>query len=293
MMSKSNSITYDTNKFSTASELRGWYTGTVIWVKTHQSGEVNIVVDGVLQETATSDLNGWSRIILPSGNKYIQIVQVKVNSSSFTSAHLESVWVDNSLFTNDEETNVTNRLFCLGDSITQGSNDGEDGWSGFGMLFRRNDSLNSIIGGYTGAKLFDVASDSGKLSTTMGWMNDAFSNVTGDKKMLISLGTNDWGLDTRSAASMRTYMDDLLDEINSEDSDVEVFVLSPLNRTGEDSLLADYRTEFSGSCSSRAWATYIEGDSLIDPATETSDGLHPNKAAHLSIYNDIKSTITA
>lgn len=292
-MRKSNSITYGTNKFSTASELRGWYTGTKIFVETHTQGDVNIVVDGVLQETATSSVDGISEITLPAGNKYIQIVQTKVSGASFSAAHLKSIWVDNSLFTNDEETTVANRLFCLGDSITQGSTAGDEGWSSFGMLFRRNDSLNSIIGGFTGAKLFDVASDSTKLATTMGWMNDAFSNVTGDKKMLIALGTNDWGLDTRAAASMRTYMDDLLDEINTTDSDVEVFVLSPLNRTGEDGLLTDYRTEFSGSCSSRAWATYIEGDSLIDPATETVDGLHPNKAAHLSIYNDIKATITA
>jgi len=288
MMTLSNTITIDVNKYSTGSEVRGTYTGKLLAIKLRNSGIVNLIVDGEYYQKIT--VGSGNNYVINFGteeSRYIQFVQDCVRTSSYAAGFIEEVYTQSAKWTSDNETTVTDRLLVISDSIGQGLFSTNNSWDSYSMLFRRNDNLNTIIGGYGGATLQELYND---LSMVTDWITQAFSNVTGNKKILINIGTNDYAAAT-SAEDIRTMIDALLDHVYSLDNSFDIYLLSPFNRTGETSLLSDYRYEYSASSGARAYVSYIDGNGIIDPATQTTDGVHPTTAGQLAIYNQIKTTI--
>lgn len=106
------------------------------------------------------------------------------------------------------------------------------------------------------------------------------------REIWLAIGTNDYGLNLGSAATYQTALGNLCDAINALDSGATVYLQSPLNRTTETAnsfgnTLGDYRTAAATVAAARSgFVTYVDGDGLLNPATDLADGIHPTTAGH-------------
>lgn len=253
---------------------------------------VIVIVDGVFyQEVFFADSEDEQVITLPaSGIKTIELIEgltSKPPSLGIIGTFLTEVTLYESQFTKINQVPVTDKLCFLGDSITVGGNADYPSSEGYAHLFRQDQ--NAGILGYGYGKVRDFAETSGLIDQTVLEIQDMLSNAT-NKKLVIALGTNDFGLDGTAASTIQTWYGNLLDAINAADSSIEIFCISPLLRSDDSTLLDDYRTAISNVCSARAYATYIEGKTILSLG-DLDDGLHPTTAGHLKYYQAINTTI--
>jgi len=291
-----NSILYNVNsgvnRTSTSSEYNFYYDGDFVLVQVNSSNTANaigVMCDGAFLGYFPSDNGGYVYVTLLSGlNKYVRLIQTAVNHSTFTSSvYFKDVFTQASKFTRDLPATVSKRIGILSDSIGQGYSSTTLVTDGYGQKLRYNSAENVTIMGWSGAGLYQFGANSTVLTKMDGYITDCFSDTTTTKELIINLGTNDYGLFSTSAAAVQGYLEAMVDSINTLDSSIDVFVLSPFFRDGETSLLADYRTAFNAVCSTRAWCTYIEGGTIIGTG-DLADGLHPTSAGHTKIYDVLK-----
>ena len=153
-----------------------------------------------------------------------------------------------------------------------------------------NDKEVGILG-YGYGELMDFAETQLKRDNVIADMVSMFSNVTTTKKLIISLGTNDFALSSTASATFKTWYENLLDDINTEDSDIIVYCISPLIRTVDGALLDDYRTAIDDVCSVRSYATHIAGKTILTTgAPDFADKVHPSTTG-MKKYKDAVYTI--
>ena len=227
---------------------------------------------------------------LTAGAKTVKLVEGRVRTTSLSGVRLNSIVVDDNAFVKVDDGNTAERFVFLGDSITQGNQPTNHFTLAYAQLFKYTDSKQVTVLGFGGAKLEDLASTPAKISTTNSWISSSFQDTTTTKKLIIMLGTNDF-LNSVTPANYKTYYEDLLDAINVADSSIVVYCISPLDNSTADANLTQYDTNVSDVCSSRAWATYIDGLSILNYPTGFNDAVHPDTSGHLAIHDFIDGII--
>lgn len=291
-----NSIDYTVEslytKRSTASEFNFNFTGTELWVKAFIDAGGNdklaVMVDGSLDQTITLVNGDLQKITLAAGTKYVQLIESSRGATDYKGSSLYQIILKKSEYTKVNQGNVTDRFVFLGDSITQGSSSGiPQQINGYAAQFKSTNSKPVTILGYGGATLAELANTN--LSTTLNWITTSFANTTGRKVLTIMLGTNDFAAGFLISNINNQYIA-LVDGINANDSDIEIFVITPTIRTDDDANLDTIRANMVTMCSTRAWCTSIDGKPIVSIGN-LSDEVHPNFTGHTQLHDAIDSII--
>jgi lysophospholipase L1-like esterase len=229
----------------------------------------------------TADGTFTSTITLPSGAKTVEIVNgVQSKPSSLIGTFLVSVDADAGM----TQTFPSAAKTCfLVDSIGVGTNAAYPNKSGYIGLLRRATTDNLLCYGWGYGKLADVAADTSALAAQL-----AAAGVT---RLVVALGTNDYGLNGQTAASFQTQLAALADAFRAAVPTGTVVGLTPLTRATETanslgSTLADYRSAYATVDGSRSWMTLISGPSLLT-TMDMADGLHPTTYGHFRIAQQL------
>ena len=297
----SNSYTYSPGVRSSGSEFKFTYSGTKITLKgrsdvnaSAETKAIFVVVDGSLYEKVNISNSSTEHVItLNEGVKNISIVDginQSANGTTILGTWLTYCSVDVNRFSYITEGQLSERVVFISDSIGNGGQAVNRTIDGAAYLFRK-DGINSAVLGWGIGQYSQMASTPQQIAASVSWFTSLFANVT-TKKAVFTLGTNDWGVPNTpvAAAVVSGWMADLIDAVYASDNTIQITVISPLERSGEDSILKDYRTQFQSVCSSRVWANYIDGFPLV-PLSETTDGLHPSTIGHKTWYDNIKGLI--
>lgn len=252
-----------------------------------------IYVDGVfdgVKSCAVTDT--YYYYDLPSGNHDIDIIQniTTIRMGSIVSTFITDIKIDDTVFTQYEEQPTTDKVVFVGDSITVGDGSLIPQNEAFSRLFEVENSHEVGVIGYGSAKVESFTSTPTELAEFRTNIIDMTSNITSNKKVVIALGTNDFGLSGTPVNTFEGWYIDLVEEVNSIDANIEIYCISPLFRTDESQLLVDYRTAIDNICSTRAYCTYIDGGVILN-AGDLADGVHPTTAGHKKYKDAIYSVI--
>jgi len=275
------------------------YYGTAISIKANptiyasspQYSHITILIDGIFYKKI--DIIDTDYIItnLPSGNKIVTLIEGLItNSGTIVGTFITSV-LEGVSYVKQDIISSTERLVFIGDSITVGDVTEIPAVQSFPNLFSvDNDKVVSTYG-WGGAKIETFAETPELIADAVSKLVSLFYDST-DKKLIIALGTNDYGIDSTPAAIIATWYGNLLDAINAADEDIVVYCCAPLYRNGETSLLEDYRIAISGLCDTRDYAVYANiKNSVTYPTNYHSDGVHPITDGHAQIKSALYDII--
>ena len=299
-----NSIIYadaGTHKIrAAAAEWHFTYSGTYLGLKVQPSlysiapdiTEVIVLVDGSVHTIQKFTDTSLEEITLPAGTKNVQLIESANSKPAGTilGTYLTSIQVSGSKFIKINETTVAEKFVFLGDSITVGGGATAPSEDGYAKLMKYEDSVEVGLLGYGFGRLKDFGETAGKRNAVIADIGEMFSNVSTTKNLIISLGTNDFGLDATPAATFKTWMENLLDDINADDSSIVIYVISPIIRVTDGALLDDYRTDIGTVCAARAFATHIPGKPILT-TLDLADNVHPTTAGHKKYKDAVKLVI--
>jgi len=284
---------------SAASEWHFKYTGTYLALKARstlvstfpQWSQIAIIINGVFFQAVSIGNNQLVEIELPSGLKNVQLIEGLISKpSDIIGVFLTKVYLEKNKFKKFNETPVTEKLLFLGDSITVGANATKPSVEGYPHLFKYEDGYQIGVLGYGYGKVKDFGENQTKIDAVIAHITEMFSNVTSSKKLIISLGTNDFALDGTSSATLESWYANLVDQIYTSDNNIKIFCISPIIRSSDGALLDAYRTSISNICSSREFATHIDGKTILS-LSDLDDGVHPTTAGHKKYKDGISSII--
>jgi hypothetical protein len=258
-----------------------------------QWAQISIFENDVFKEVISITDSQPRVATLSAGSKKVSIVESMVASATSDELNVVGTFLTSVLasnFTKVNEGSVSEKIIFMGDSITSGGNSTIPEAQGFGVLFRIENSKNVNIYAYGNACLGSgFAGTSPLVTRTVNHIISMFANVTTTKKLLIALGTNDWGVTHSSAANFNTWYGNLLDAIHVADPIINIWCLSPILRTdgNENATLDDYRTDIGTLCAARSgYATHIVGKTILS-AGDLGDGLHPTNAGQKKLKDAI------
>jgi lysophospholipase L1-like esterase len=174
-----------------------------------------------------------------------------------------------------------------GDSISVGGNASVLSQLGWVPVLRGLTGYNIAITGWA-AKSASAAFPTATLRQAEASRVKAYLAGAGRKFYWYCLGTNDYGLQTGSAATYKAITGALFDEINQQDPSIIIYAQAPLWRENETAnsfgnTLDDYRAALSQVAASRSgFVRYVPTTGLLNTATDYQDNpkLHPNDAGH-------------
>jgi lysophospholipase L1-like esterase len=248
---------------------------------------LSVNVNGVFNQNKTIVSNTFTEIDLPSGNKEVEIIESLTikPGATINGLFLTNIQTKNTS-TIIDETIVSEKLVFITDSIGNGVNTTYPNTQAFTRLFKNIDNREVAVLGYGYAELKHFASDSTKINDTVSKIQALFVNAT-TKKLIITLGSNDYGVSATAAVTFLGWYTDLISAIRTADPSIIIILISPILRNGETSLLADYRTGIELLDSD----LYINGQPILILTDLGIDGLHPTIAGHLKFHNHIDSLI--
>jgi hypothetical protein len=291
-----NSVTvnYIRNPFS---EFSFNYTGTRIKVKgistiaspfNHLTILVNGDYFGILNYN-TFNVQEWKDVLLPAGNKGITIVEgaTSMPGTSNLGTWLTGLLVDSSKYIKYPYTHDDEKILFVVNSIGVGDRTTNPATMSFTKLFNTENNKEVIVYGWGYNKLMRLDSTQVLQDTTV----NRFDRLLGSalyKKIVIMLGTNDYGLKSTPADTFGKYYGKLLDAIHIKIPTAHIYPLSPIYRYGETSLLADYRSKIdSVSLAKNDYCTYLNPYSALTYPTDYNDIIHPNTAGHKKLKDYI------
>jgi len=261
--------------------------------------KLTVLSDDVVQ-TGTQWIinNPYQTVTLPTGNnKVINIIEGTATrlteDSDILGSFITNVALVKSKYSSIIETSVTEKFLFLGDSIGVGANSNIPALQGYANLFRIVDSKVVASLGYGYGRLSEFASDSAKVSDSVSTIRKLFANCTTTKKIIIQLGTNDYGITALSQSLFNTYYCNLIDALYADDSSYHIYCLSPFTRGSEGALLVSYRDGMVTMCSTRSFTTYIDGPTAVAYNTTNfdTDNLHLTTVGHLVAHDYLDDII--
>jgi len=115
------------------------------------------------------------------------------------------------------------------------------------------------------------------------------------------IGTNDYNGASWTLANFSTSYGNLMDDWHAAHPGARIWIVTPLLRSSEvanglGDTLAAYRTQIGTLVSTRAWATLIDGTTLITPYSTGANNLyfdtvHPNENGHASLAEGLRAAI--
>lgn len=235
-----------------------------------------------------------TRITLPSGSKTVEITEDGTSkpSSTVLGTYITGIYPQPLSTNTILQDEVDERLIFVGNSITNGGN-ATYLQKGFPMLFRDSSNYVNVYGwGYGG--IWDMAKDSATAQTTVNWI-DSLADGTDSNKVIICLGTNDYGLNKMDSSDFADDYSFFLYLLNKQRSDIKIFAVTPLVRSSEGAntfgnTLDDYREAIGVAATGKAYVTVINGKTILTTG-DLADGVHPTTAGHLKVYEALKLLI--
>lgn len=260
---------------------------------------LGVYVNGEYHSSIEFASNGIENhlVSLPLGSKVLSIVNGPQAKPAATILNCSLLKLRaNAPLTQVNLTAPSDRLLIYGDSIAVGDAATvvmAEAWSLLVRVGRY--PASTALEAWGSRSLYDDAVDGTARAAFVAKMVTAFSGVT-DQKMWLAIGTNDYALNKWSAASFGTAYAALLDDLHTALPDLEIFAQSPLVRStetanGSGSTLGDYRSQIETACSSRAWATYVDGSAILTTG-DLDDGVHPTTAGHALYAAAVLAEIT-
>ena len=221
-------------------------------------------------------------VTLPAGQKTIEIVEGGTSKPTTTILGTFITSIKGTGTINPITSNVSEKIIFICNSIGIGGNADDLARQAFTRLFKIDNSKEVAFIGYGYGRLKDFGYNSDSITSTTSKITTLFSNVTTTKKIVLELGTNDYGLDVSDTTSVGTWLGNLVDAIHALDATIHVYVISPFYRHSESSLMTNYRIRYTNVCNGTAtrksFITYISGTTIMAaadyPTYYNADGLH-------------------
>lgn len=296
-----NSITYSTDGTTKINSAKSEYSFTTNAIRLRVSALPNIYtafptwneLQVLINDTHfgyikyDSALTHYKILDIPSGNKKVTIINSGVSkpSSTIIGCFLNGLKLKpGSTFTKLTQGAISEKYLFLSDSIGCGGS-ATHMQEGFANLFKTIDNKEVGILGYGYATLADYAANSTLVNSTVATIVAFFTNAI-SKKLIITVGTNDDGLNHLASATFISYYSALLDAIYIADSTIEVYCISPLTK-GSEGLLPDYRTGILGLCNTKEWPRYVHGPSVVafNATNYNPDNLHLTTIGHRTAHD--------
>lgn len=288
---------YETSPFarvaySTNSTTMRVYAFNNIYGTFPQFTEIGVVINGVYSQSLTIPASGSSVSVLTlaAGAKTVEFVNgLQSKPSSLIGSFVVRV-EGNAAITRVNPSTVS-RVVFLGDSITVGANSTAPTRDGYAMLLRYSLTNSIAVEGYGYGSVFRIAGDSTKRTATINRLT-----TLAPTKLYLALGTNDYGLESWTAAAFQTEYAAFLVAINTALPACQIYAQTPLSRSteaanGSGSTLGDYRTAISNAASGKSYVTVVSGPSLLTTASLAVDGLHPTTAGHALLAPGVKTAM--
>lgn len=269
---------------STASRYTFNYSGTSISIRgkntfTNASfNHLEIFVDDNHYMSLPISNTDYNNVTFPKGNKKISILTGGTTTTSMLGTYLTGLTLDTTRYTKINTQDNSTEIVFLGDSITVGDS-AITPVNGYSWLFYKENKLSTTILGYGYGKLFDFGSDTNKINSIVTRITTSFKSAP-TKKLVIALGTNDYGLDTRPAVDFLGYARNLINAIVAADSTIEIFWNEPLRRGGETSLIQDYRDGLVALSTELGTFTVIPCKEAAGYPSGYTGAVHPNTTGH-------------
>lgn len=169
------------------------------------------------------------------------------------------------------------RVLVYGDSISVGANSTNPEYQGYVPLLRNDYDYNIMLEGWGYRSLHEDANSSGLRSSFVNRISGYMPSI-----IYLAIGTNDYGLNKWNANNFGNAYAAVLDDIHSSLPSVKVICQTPLVRGNESAnsfgnTLNDYRNQIVTACSSRSWATLVDGAAFLT-TSDLVDGVHPSTA---------------
>lgn len=263
---------------------------------------ISVFSNGALVTTiapAADTAEHTTTVTLPSGyGKTIDIVDGSQNDPAGTLLGLFVTRVgagvpDSSTSSLDAKTTPTRRLVVYGDSIAAGfyaDTASAHGWAALTRGYYPGQITMDAIGGRS--IYYDVATVPGPRATAL--IAELDGSVTNE--LWSAIGYNDWSGSLLTAASFASYYGTMLDTVHASAPSAKVWVQTPIPSTHDGTLnahsetLADFRTAITNMVASRAWATLVDGTSLVSLAN-LFDGIHPNTTGHAQYAANVRAIL--
>lgn len=281
---------------STSSRFTFQYTGTQINIKgVTQTGPTNnylhVFVNDVYLQSVQIVNDIYNTILLPKGNKIVSILSGQTSRSDFNlpinGTFLTGVEVNTLEYSKLNIQNNNTEFVFLGDSITVGAN-ASTNINGYANLFYNDDKLSTTIIGWGWAQLHNFASDTAKINDTVARIVTALNNAP-NKKLIIALGTNDYGIAARPVVDFIGYARNLINAIVLADSTIDIWWNEPLFRENETALLQSYRDSLVSLSIELGTFVVIPCRNCAVYPSDYSDSVHPNNHGHKK-YKDFVAT---
>lgn len=182
-------------------------------------------------------------------------------------------------------SNKSPHMVIYGDSIACGAGADIPTREGWTMLLRDAYPGSVAIEAWGGRSLFQDAPDGTARAVFVQKVVTQAPDV-----IWLAIGTNDYGgpgFGEQSAANFGTAYAALLDDLHAALPAAAIYAQSMLPRSAEtannfSNTLAQYRTQVSTACATRAWATFVDGTAVpgFNVGTDLADTVHLNTGGH-------------
>lgn len=243
---------------------------------------IGVRVNGVHREIKpTADGMFSGDVVLPSGAKTVEIINSLQDGSNGANALRGSyvVTVEANAPLARPALPVSNRTVFLVDSIGSGANATVPTRDSYISLLRRRTSDSITVYGWGFNSLSTVAGTPTARTALVAIL--AALNPT---RIVNTLGLNDFGLATMSAASFQTAYAALNDAIHTALPTALIYAVRPILAGSETAnafgdTLGAYRTAITSAAVGRSWVTVVNGEAFMTTGS-LADGTHPTSAGH-------------
>lgn len=255
---------------------------------------LEIFINDVYYQSVQVNDDNYINVPLPWGNKKISILTGITshpnNTGDIVGTFLTGLIVDRFLYSKiNTQENAAEYVF-LGDSITVGDH-AFTSINGYANLFYKKDKLSTTVLGWGWGRLFDFAGDTTKINDTVARILEALKTST-TRKLIIALGTNDYGIDVRPANDFISYARNMINAIILADPTIEILWNEPLYRNGESTLLQSYRDGLVSLAAELGTFAVVPCKNVCTYPDDYADPIHPNTVGHDKYYTFVKPYYT-
>ena len=268
---------------------------TTIYNTASSYAQLIVKVNGAVYSYFQFSGNGSSSLTIELGNAGTsRTVEIIGGPQAIVSNTVLGTFIDSIVYSANSSITIPTpsigtRIVVYGDSISVGQASAYPGTQGWTALERITYSRSIMLEAWGNRSLYNDA-NTGSLITAFVSRIATYS----PSKIVIAIGTNDYGLQKWSSASFGTAYAALVDALHSAMPSLTIIMQTPIVRTSEVDLgygtLGDYRTQINTIHSTRGWTTLIDGTTLVSTG-DLSDGVHPTAAGHTTYATNIDSLI--
>lgn len=263
--------------------------------------KIGVLVDGAVHATITASQAAMKRYTqsLPAGSG--KIVEFITGLQSRPSSTILGTYIRMIAFPQNTNTAIQAgpggaKLLIYGDSIAVGADATNPATEGWPYLISTNWPGQTIVEAFGYRSLNDDAVDSTARAAFVAKVAAAAPAA-----IWLAIGTNDYGLNTWSAASFGTAYAALLDDLHTALPSALIYCQTPLTRfspaseaaNGSGSTLGAYRTQITTAQAARTgYCTLVDGTAMITSSAEMdTDGIHPLTTGHATAHAYVKGVL--